>query len=196
MAFFLMASLSSMGQASRMASRNASMSSSGGPGYHVGTNVASVGIGLGSSLAGYTYGSQTPAISLQYERGLWNAGPGVISLGAYLGFKGYSYNYNDFGYPYSEKWNYTIVGIRGAYHFTGIKTKNFDLYAGIMLADNILKYSFTYNGGPGTAPGSYGSSTGFSLFVGGRFYFTNNIGAFAELGYGISYLTLGVCLKF
>ena len=83
--------------------------------YEVGTNVISGGLGLGSSIAGgFTYGSQSPGISLQYERGVWEVGPGVISLGGYLGFKSYKYNYNDGINAYSEKWNYTIVGARGA----------------------------------------------------------------------------------
>ena len=45
--------------------------------YKKGTNVLSAGIGLGSSLAGYTYGSQSPGISLQFEHGFWDAGPGL-----------------------------------------------------------------------------------------------------------------------
>lgn len=156
--------------------------------YSIGTNVASVGVGLGSSIAGYSYGSQSPAISLQYERGLWEVGPGVISLGGYLGFKTYKYS----GSGYSYKWSYTIIGVRGAYHLTQINVKNLDLYGGVMLAYNNLH--FTDNQGNSTV--SYGSTTGFSIFLGGRYYFTQNIGAFLELGYGVAYANLGLALKF
>ena len=41
-----------------------------------------------------------------------------------------------------------------------------------------------------------GSGIGFSIHVGGRYYFTDNFGAFAEVGYGIAYANLGVSLKF
>ena len=155
--------------------------------YAVGTNVVSAGIGLGSSLAGYG-GSQSPAISLQYERGLWQAGPGVISLGAYLGFKTYKYN----GDGYSWKWTYTIIGVRGAYHLTQIKVKNLDLYGGVMLAYNNVHFTDSQ----GSSTRSYGSTTGFSIFVGGRYYFAQNIGVFLELGYGVANANVGLSLKF
>ncbi len=55
--------------------------------FEVGTNVISAGLGLGSTLNGYGYSSSTPGINFQYERGIWEAGPGVISLGGYLALK-------------------------------------------------------------------------------------------------------------
>ena len=155
--------------------------------YAVGTNVVSAGIGLGSSLAGYN-GSGSPAISLQYERGLWQAGPGVISLGAYLGFKTYKYN----GDGYSWKWSYTIIGVRGAYHLTQIKVKNLDLYGGVMLAYNNVHFTDSQ----GSSTRTYGSTTGFSIFVGGRYYFAQNIGVFLELGYGVANANVGLSLRF
>ena len=158
------------------------------------TNIVSAGAGLGSSIGSFSYGSQTPALSLSYERGVWEVGgPGVISLGAYVGSKSYKYS----GPDYSQKWSYTIIGVRSAYHYNGIKSDKFDVYGGVMLSYNILKYSlkesngYNYNGG-----GSYGSGTGFTLYVGGRYFFSQNIAAFAELGYGVSYLTLGLAFKF
>src|ERR1700722_3162511 len=110
--------------------------------FAAGTNVISGGIGLGSSLAnGYTYGNQGIGLSANYERGIWEAGPGVISLGAYLGYKTFSYNYAEGGNIYSYKWNYTIIGGRGAYHFTGLNIDNLDLYGGLMLSYDNLSFS-------------------------------------------------------
>ena len=43
---------------------------------------------------------------------------------------------------------------------------------------------------------SYNSGINWSLFLGARYFFTENVGAFAELGYGISNLNLGVTFKF
>ena len=156
--------------------------------YSKGTNVVSAGVGLGSSVLNYSGSSQTPAISLQYERGIAEAGPGVISLGGYLGFKSYKYS----GQGYSYKWKYTIVGVRGSYHLTELKVENLDLYGGLMLSYNIVSYSNSL----GTSTASYGSTAGFSAFVGGRYYFSKNIAVFAELGYGVAYINLGVALKF
>lgn len=156
--------------------------------YSVGTNIVSAGIGLGSSIAGYTYGSQSPAISLQYERGVADAGPGVIGIGGYLGFKTYKYSSS----AYSYKWQYTIIGIRGLYHLTSIKVDNLDVYGGIMVSYNNLHFSDTDT----NSGANYGSAAGFSIFAGGRYYFTDKIGAFVELGYGVAYINLGLSVKF
>ncbi len=163
--------------------------------FKTGDNILSLGLGLGSSLGSFGTSSSTPAISLQYEHGQWDVGgPGVISLGGYIGFKSFKYNY--FSY-YSEKWNYTVIGIRSAYHYNGLNVSHLDVYGGLMLSYNILSYSFEsenvlYKG----YSGSYGNAFGLSLYVGGRYYFTDKVGAFIELGYGISYFTIGGSYKF
>ena len=36
----------------------------------------------------------------------------------------------------------------------------------------------------------------FTAFVGARYFFAKNLGGFAELGYGVSYLNLGLAYKF
>ncbi|HEV3412554.1 MAG TPA: hypothetical protein VG101_08745 [Puia sp.] len=163
--------------------------------FAAGTNVISGGIGLGSSLAnGYTYGTQGIGLSANYEHGIWEAGPGVISLGAYLGYKTFSYNYGYQGSFYSYKWNYTIIGGRGAYHFTGLNVENLDLYAGLMLSyDNV---SFSSSNGSPVYSGTYGSGVELTPFAGARYYFANNLGGYAELGYGVAILSIGLSYKF
>lgn len=159
-----------------------------------GTNVFSAGVGLGSSLGSFSYGSQTPALSLQYERGVWEIGDrNVISLGGYAGRKSYKYS----GSGYTEKWGYTIIGIRSAFHYNGINSDKFDVYGGAMLSYNILNYKYKDNNGTNIGgSGNYGSAAGFTLYIGGCYFFTSNVAAFAELGYGVSYLTLGLAFKF
>ena len=166
--------------------------------YTAGTNTISLGVGLGSSIAnGYTYGSQTPGLSFHYDRGIWEVGPGVISLGAYVGYKEYKYSFNDgLGDNISEKWNYTIFGIRGAYHFTGLHVDNLDLYAGAMLSYNHLSYSYSDGQGGNSPGGSYGSDLGLTGFVGAQYFFAGNLAAFAELGYGVSIIDVGLSYKF
>lgn len=167
--------------------------------FKKGTNVVSAGIGLGSSILSYTGASQTPALNLQYERGVWDiGGPGVVSLGGYAGYKGYSYSGKVNTYSYSQKWHYTVIGVRSAYHYNGLDAKKLDVYGGVMLAYNLLSYSYSDNTGTGNVAGtgSYGSTAGFSLYVGGRYFFSNNIAVLAELGYGVSYLSIGIAAKF
>jgi hypothetical protein len=160
--------------------------------FDVGTNVISAGIGLGSTLDGYGYNSSTPGFSVQYDRGTWEAGPGVISLGGYLGFKGYKYSNADF----QEKWNYTIVGARGAYHFTGLDVENLDVYGGLMLSINNVNFSYHAYDGSVYNGGSYGSDLGLSPFVGAKYYLSGNLAAYGELGFGVDVLNIGLAYKF
>lgn len=159
-----------------------------------GSSVISGDIGIGSSLGFYS-SSQSPALSVNFEHGTWQAGEsGVVSAGAYVGRKSFTYG----GNGYSEKWSYTIIGARSAYHYTGLKNEKLDIYGGVMLSYDLLSYSLKYNNGTsysGTVGGSYGSGTGFTGFVGGRYYVAPRVAVNTELGYGVSYLNAGISLK-
>ena len=93
-----------------------------------------------------------------------------------------------------------ILGIRGAYHFGRfINIEKLDVYAGLMLGNDFAKDSYSTNS---QCPyhqeymsRSYGGGVA-SLFVGARYRFTNHVGIFGELGYGISMLNIGLNLKF
>ena len=155
----------------------------------VGTTTANLGVGLGTALGGL--GTARPAISAAVDYGVWDVGgPGVVSLGGYVGNTGYKYN--DLGY--TAKWNYTTIGVRGAYHYNGFKVPQLDAYAGVMLGYNIVKYSSEVE--DSSFVNNYASGLGFSGFIGGRWFFSEHLGAFAELGYGVSVLNAGVTFKF
>ena len=157
--------------------------------FQKGTTAFNAGIGIGTALGGY--GTARPAISLSADHGIWETGgPGIISLGGYVGNTGYKYS----GAGYDSKWNYFIIGVRGAYHYNGFGSKNLDVYGGAMLGYNIVKYSS--NVSEDYFGKSYGSGVGLSGFIGGRWFFTESFGAFAELGYGISVLNAGLTFKF
>lgn len=159
--------------------------------FEVGSNVASVGIGLGSSLGVYGGSTSSPGISLQYERGMWDVGgPGVVSLGGYLGFKSFKYNN-----IYEQKWRYTVIGLRSAYHYNGLDVPELDVYGGAMLSYNSLSYSDNFPANY-LVNGTWDSYISLTLYVGGRYYLADNLAVFAELGYGIAYLNIGAALKF
>lgn len=155
--------------------------------FNVGTNVVNVGIGLGGDYGDFLTSSISPGISASYERGIWDiGGPGVISLGGYLGIK--NYRYETVGV--NSKWTYTTVGFRGAYHFNGLEVENLDLYGGAMIAYNIANFSgdsVVFKVRSRIAP---------TLFVGGRWYFNDTFGVFAEVGYGVAFLTVGGSIRF
>lgn len=158
--------------------------------FQKGTTAANVGIGLGTALGGL--GKARPAISASVDHGVWDiGGPGVISLGGYIGNTGYKYT--DLGY--TAKWNYTIVGVRGAYHYIGFSNvPKLDVYGGAMLGYNIARYSSDVD--DDYLATSYGSGIGLSGFLGGRWFFSEKLGVYAELGYGVSVLAAGATLKF
>ncbi len=179
------------------------------PGFGKGTNLLSIGLGLGGSYTyfgdGYT---STPNFVLTYDNGTFgNVGPGTISLGALVAYKGISYDYTDFhsGYYYDQKWNYVILGFRSAYHFAIPTMHRFDPYVGVMLAYYDISYRETSSDPEFNVPGNpyytyyvnnYSSYMAFSLYIGARYFVTNKIGLWLELGYGYSDAAIGVSFKF
>ncbi|WP_201987329.1 porin family protein [Hymenobacter rubidus] len=160
--------------------------------FAVGSSVINLGVGLGSRY-GYTalYGgntSVTPAISVSFERGIIPLGPGVLGVGVFAGYQSASYEYSTF----KDKYTDIIVMVRGAFHYP--VSDEFDAYAGLGLGVRHLGYSSNYTGPYAVDYGTTGAASG--LFVGGRYYFTPGIGAFAELGYDQSYLKIGLSAKF
>jgi hypothetical protein len=162
----------------------------------VGTNAVNLGIGLGSR---YSYGtgifggssSVSPAVSLSYERGIMPLGPGVLGVGGIVAYQGASYDLGG-----GDKWKYTdiVVQVRGTFHYP--VNEKFDAYGGVGLGVRRAGVSFSGS----SIYGSIGSVSGTEflpgIFVGGRYFFTESIGAFAELGYDQTYLKIGLSAKF
>ncbi|MBW7845504.1 MAG: porin family protein [Bacteroidia bacterium] len=160
--------------------------------YEQGSSQLNIGLGLGSTLSGAGFSTTIPPIGISYEYGLKEK----ISVGGYLGYAGSS---NTVTYPSGDwKWNYNyiIIGARGSYHFA--TSDKLDPYAGVLLGYNAASTSVTkpagYTGPDITAASAGGLVYGFHL--GARYYFTDKIGAFGEIGYGIAWLNLGLTMKF
>ena len=170
--------------------------------FSEGDNVVSFGVGLGSALGSFSSNSRTPGLSVQFEHGQWEVGgPGTVSIGGYLGYKGFknsgTFPYNGGSWRYDQHWRYIILGLRSAYHYHGFEVKNLDPYGGLMLSYDILDYSYSdnlpnveYDYG-----GTYSSTLSLTLYLGSRYYFDSNWSAFAELGWGVSFLTVGMAYK-
>jgi hypothetical protein len=143
-----------------------SNSNSFGQGYKF-TKDSQVG-SLGLGLAGI-YGNSS--LSFQYEKGMWPINKvGVVSLAGYLGF----------GEGNKIGGGYTIFGIRSAFHCSIPIVDNLDPYGGLMI---------------GLVSRNVGIALP-SIYVGSRYYFTETIAAFAELGSGASFLTGGLAIQF
>lgn len=181
------------------------LSNSQAQAFSEGTNVLGVGVGIGGAYSGIGFSgssvSQTPAIGLHFDHGMGDLGPGTWGLGGYLGYKKLSYDEtfnfgNTFNYDYS--WTYLIVGARGSWHYNDWHANDkLDTYGGLMLAYNAVTYkdNTKYPQGFNNTYSYSGSSIGLSLFLGTRYFFSENIGAFAEVGYGVATLQLGLAAK-
>ncbi|RSK37171.1 hypothetical protein [Hymenobacter metallilatus] len=168
--------------------------------FQKGTTMVNLGVGLGLGY-GYGFGSglkATPAVSLSLEKGIIEGiGPGVIGIGGLIGYKGYHYDYP--GTDYKARWNNIIVLVRGTYHYDLLQNSKLDTYAGVSLGARIESYKDTYYSEylGGRYDNSYGGArVEGGIFIGGRYFLTDNIGAFAEAGYDMSYLKLGVTARF
>jgi len=168
--------------------------------FNNGDMIINVGVGIGTYInhnlklsSGdvlfneYNYSMTIPPITGSFEYGVLDLfdGKGGVGIGGYLAyilFKGRDRNHtvNDFNL------GDFIIGPRGLFHYQFVD--KLDTYAGVMVGYDIVSYSQA-----GAAEGSKFCS---AFFVGARYYITNNIGVFGELGYGVSPLQLGLCYKF
>jgi hypothetical protein len=180
--------------------------------FNESTHIINLGVGIGSrpyhsfyGYPGHKYG-RTPAFSLTYEQA-WpkKLGPGYLGIGAYLGYQReyYNYDYDDIWfntkYYYHHNWSYYMIAARGAYHWDVLNAKNAEVYAGVLVGLRIQTHNYETNDPDKRDPYTYSTSAvypTYSVFAGARWYFVPNFGLFAEVGYGISYLTGGLSIKF
>lgn len=172
--------------------------------FHKGSSTLALGLGLGTtwSYAGYTSVKSIPAIALYFDHGIKdNLGPGNLGVGGLVGYQGSSSKYTIAGKEYKSTWTNIIVAVRATYHLTLLADKNnkFDPYGGVMAGVRFAGWSDTYwNSGTaiGIKPVYNPVYAATGLFVGAKYNFSSNFGAWAELGYDIAFLKLGINLNF
>ncbi len=162
--------------------------------FKVGDKVVNVGLGIGNvHYSGSGYKTQIPPLSASFEMGVKDGilEKGLIGVGGYLGYASYKWTSVWNGDEYGWKYSNFILGARGTFHYPLID--KLDTYSGLMLGYEVVSVSEI---GVPTGWGSANAS-GFiwSWYAGGRYYFTNKIAGMLELGYGITYLNLGVAIK-
>ena len=153
--------------------------------FQKGTTAINAGIGLGS----YYNSLSIPPLSVSLDYGvadnLINGNNGSISVGGFAGYAASSFS----GWIADKVTvSYAVLGGRGAFHYQF--APKLDTYAGLMVSYDIVSSSYD-------AFSNYikSSHIDWSLFLGARYFFTEKIGAFAELGYGFYNLNLGVTFK-
>jgi hypothetical protein len=111
-----------------------------------------------------------------------------IAVGGYVAFTRGSYDYYNNVNNDRYYWNSVDVGVRGSFHFAEllrVREKKFDPYAGVMLG--FANRSADYLGHTWVRGG---------VFVGARYFFSPNFGAYGEAGYGVHPITLGLSFRF
>lgn len=111
-----------------------------------------------------------------------------ISIGGYLAFTrgSYYYRYNQ----YNGDYHYTAfdIGARGSFHFAKLmrlSNKKFDPYAGALLGFTNRSVD-QGDGDTWVRPG---------VFAGARYFFSPSFGAYAEVGYAVHPVTLGITFR-
>lgn len=156
--------------------------------FQKGDQILNFGLGIGNSLysEGF-YQSKIPPISAFYEFCVQDQlfdEKSSLGVGGYLGVTGAK----DYGLSYTS----IIIGPRAAVHYQLLE--KFDTYGGLMLGYNIVSVKWTGDEEWGSSTASASDFTS-SIFLGGRYYFNEKVAGLIELGYGISYITLGIAIK-
>ena len=152
-----------------------------------GMNVVNAGVGLG------TYGlSGTGGLPLtaSFEHGF------TKNISAGLGF-----GFIQKKYAHDWKYTYLLIGARGSYHLNealNVANPKLDIYGGAGLIYRRFSFDYSFEGSDelGYDYDASGGDLQIELHAGGRYMFNKGVGAFAEVGYGISPLQVGVTLKF
>jgi hypothetical protein len=163
-------------------------------------NVVGAGFGIGGVYGFSDYSAQTPVFGAFYERGIYEFGfGGVIGVGGYMGYKGYVSKIN---YSSNEDWKVRsrifILGARGTFHYDLFKVDKLDTYGAVMITYHIVNESDDIPDAfdPYYTHDNHGNAAYASLHAGARYYFTPSFGAYAEVGYGVYWLGMGVAFKF
>jgi hypothetical protein len=178
----------------------ASVTTASSQSYKVGVNVINAGIGFGYSIGYVANSTATPVLSASFEHGFRDVGPGTLGLGGIISHQSATYKDENILGTYRQHWDATYIGFRATWHPDILVTGTYDVYGALQLGYVNYGYSFSGTGLYENAASNYKSSlssgAGLGLIVGGRYYFSDKIGAFAELGYDLSYLKLGASFAF
>lgn len=154
-------------------------------GYEKGDKLLNVGLGINSSYSGGI------PIGASYELGLTDA----ISVGVNADYLSHNYNYGS-GFKY--KFTALYFAARASYHVNEllkIENEKIDLYGGATLGYRSFKWNDSFSSG--ILGDSYGSGLYLGAYAGGKYYFSEKVSIFTELGaIGSTNARLGVGFKF
>jgi hypothetical protein len=149
-----------------------------------GTVTFSAGVGIGNEYSSDYYNSAMGTKAV-VEAGLWNAGPGVITLGGEVGA-----SFSNGGIYDNYKTSTMVVAGRSAWHY-GWKVKGLDTYAGLSAGAGFHNYKYNKNGKVKESE----VIPVFGGFVGASYFVTPSFGFNVEVGNDITRLQGGIVFK-
>ena len=161
------------------------------PVFVKGSRVFNAGLGIGTTVFSSTYNRLViPPLSASLEIGVADnvIDKGSVGVGPYLGFLSYKWKFSSYNAQYTN----TIIGVRGNFHYPFVE--KLDTYSGLLLGWDVVNVKET--GDPYDNYEDSASHIAWAWFIGARSYFRENMAAMAELGYGPSYLNLGLAFSF
>jgi hypothetical protein len=163
-------------------SQSKSSANGGANPMQIGSLFVNVGVGFGAGYKNPTY--NTPwGFKVAAEYGMWQAGPGVITLGPEIGGTFSSQHVNNDSYVSST----FVVAGRAAWHY-GWDVPGLDTYGGFSAGIGFNHY--TYYGSDASNPLPY-----FGAFAGASYFVTPGFGFNSEFGYDITNFQVGVVFK-
>ena len=154
-------------------------------GYNKGDKLLNIGVGVNSY-----YNGGIP-LGISFESGISD----VISVGAGVDYLSNKY---DIGSGSSYKFTAFYFGARASYHFNELfklSSEQVDLYAGATAGYRSFTWKDSYSSG--SLSSSYGNGIFVGGYIGGKYYFTEGIGAFAEVGAtGSTNAKVGLAFRF
>lgn len=168
-----------------------------------GDNLFSIGVGAAPNYysgfyTSYNVGSSL-GLYLRYAKATnLEVGPGVLTLGGMVGVSRARYRYDGFGASYRHTWTNIPVLFVGEYHYD-FDVPQLDTYVGLGLGFRLESYNHKVVSGSGAAEtaGDYGGvDAAGAFYMGGAYYFNDQLAAFLELGRGVTLVSIGVTAKF
>ena len=141
----------------------------------VGSATLSMGVGVGSQYKNGEYNNPF-GTKVALEFGMWQAGPGVITLGP------------EFGGSFSDHTRTVIIAARSAWHY-GWNVPNLDTYAGLSAGLGFHHVELKDDDEHNETIGVFGG------FIGASYFVTPNFGFNVEAGHDITNFQGGIIFK-
>ena len=180
--------------------------SGGGLAYNEGDKIFMAGISFG--YYGYNLGRGrsvgVPPLTAALELGIHEN----FSVGPYIGYASWGYNYRDLNINYSYNWSFLAVGARGSFHYVPLLNEALDLsldeekldfYVTLIVGLEFRSRTGDDNFGGLLGENDNDTDIGFQLgpVLGFKYKFNDRFGAYFEGGRGAyGYGTLGVAIHF